>query len=120
MKFFLDENFPKAAVTLLESRGHEVWDLRGTSREGVDDQAIFELAQTNAAIFLTTDRDFFHTIPHLYSAHHGVVVISLRQPNRERILSKLGWFLEKFEGDSLTGRIFQLRDESWRTIQPPE
>jgi hypothetical protein len=33
MKFFLDENFPKAAVGMLEEMGHEVFDLRGTDRE---------------------------------------------------------------------------------------
>ena len=29
MKFLLDENFPKSAVTVLEKRGHEVLDVRG-------------------------------------------------------------------------------------------
>jgi len=28
MKFFLDENFPKAAFGMLEGMGHEVFDLR--------------------------------------------------------------------------------------------
>jgi hypothetical protein len=34
MKFFLDENFPKAAKALLHKAGHEVVDVRGTDREG--------------------------------------------------------------------------------------
>jgi predicted nuclease of predicted toxin-antitoxin system len=41
MKFFLDENFPKAAVGMLEGMGHEVFDLRGTEREGSQDGDIF-------------------------------------------------------------------------------
>lgn len=41
MKFFLDENFPKAAVGMLEGMGHEVFDLRGTDREGSQDGDIF-------------------------------------------------------------------------------
>jgi hypothetical protein len=64
MKFFLDENFPKAAVGLLEGIGHVVFDLRGSGREGLPDPDVFAEAQLSAAVFLTTDRDFFHTIPH--------------------------------------------------------
>jgi predicted nuclease of predicted toxin-antitoxin system len=88
MKFSLDENFPKAAAGVLERLGHEVFDLRGTGREGSPDAEIFTDAQLQGAVFLTTDRDFFHTIPHLHAEHHGVVVIALRQPNRAAILEK--------------------------------
>ena len=82
MKFFLDENFPKAAAGMLESLGHVVFDLRGTEREGSPDADVFAEAQRLEAVFLTTDRDFFHTIPHLFPLHAGVIVIALRQPNR--------------------------------------
>jgi predicted nuclease of predicted toxin-antitoxin system len=47
MKFFLDENFPMAAVGLLEGMGHEVLDLRGSGREGLPDPDIF--AEANSA-----------------------------------------------------------------------
>lgn len=36
MKFFLDENFPKSAERYLVSRGHTVFDIRGSSDEGID------------------------------------------------------------------------------------
>ena len=71
MKFFLDENFPKNAVKYLKERNHKVIDLRGTEQEGLDDNSIFELAQKESAIFLTTDLDFFHTIPYKFVKHHG-------------------------------------------------
>ena len=58
MRFFLDENFPKAAAGILEGMGHEVFDLRGTDREGSEDEDIFAEAQQHGAVFLTTDRDF--------------------------------------------------------------
>jgi predicted nuclease of predicted toxin-antitoxin system len=45
MKFFLDENFPKAATGMLEGMGHDVFDLRGTGREGAKDADIFTEAQ---------------------------------------------------------------------------
>jgi predicted nuclease of predicted toxin-antitoxin system len=65
MRFFLDENFPKAAHELLVRLGHEVVDIRGSADEGAEDGQIFEMAQRREAAFLTTDKDFFHTVPHL-------------------------------------------------------
>ncbi|MCX8494902.1 MAG: DUF5615 family PIN-like protein [Akkermansiaceae bacterium] len=51
MKFFLDENFPKAAVGLLEGMGHEVFDLRGSGREGLPDPDIFAEAHSGIGQF---------------------------------------------------------------------
>ena len=33
MKIFLDENFPRKAIRMLESHGFEVFDIRGTEIE---------------------------------------------------------------------------------------
>ena len=93
MKFLLDENFPKSAEKLLIELGHQVIDIRGTELQGIDDFRLFEVAQENGAILLTTDRDFYHTVPLRYSDHLGVIVIALKQPNREAILSKLRWII---------------------------
>ena len=118
MKFYLDENFPKAAHALLENLGHQTFDLRGTSREGANDSDIFGDAQLNQAIFLTTDRDFFHTIPHLYPTHFGIVVIALSQPNRANILEKLNWLLNHLSSSAYQDRAFQLRDKTWIAFPP--
>jgi predicted nuclease of predicted toxin-antitoxin system len=118
MKFFLDENFPKSATSLLHSLSHEVFDLRGSQLEGIDDASIFRYAQSINAVFLTTDRDFFHTIPHLFPEHCGIVVIALRAPNRVSILSKLEWFLNTVNLDQISNRVLQLRDKTW-VMYPP-
>jgi predicted nuclease of predicted toxin-antitoxin system len=116
MKLFLDENFPKAAAGMLESLGHVVFDLRGTGREGSPDADVFAEAQLYEAVFLTTDRDFFHTIPHLFPLHAGVIVIALRQPNRAAILEKLSWILDRLQPGEFTNRTIQLRDRTWIAI----
>ena len=113
MKFFLDENFPKTAVKYLEKLGHETYDIRSTIKEGIDDNSIFALARKKSATFLTTDRDFFHTIPYNYSSHMGVIVISLRQPNRKRIMAKLIWIIEKSDIDTFKDKIILLKDNSY-------
>lgn len=120
MKFLLDENFPKSARKLLQSEGHDVWDVRGTPQEGAADADVFAEAQNKAGVFLTTDRDFFHTVPHMYSHHHGVVVIALRQPNRKNILERLEWFLQHFGSADITNRVFELRDKTYVTYPSPD
>ena len=118
MNFFLDENFPKSAVAILSTSGHEAFDLRGTPREGIPDFEIFAEAQKLGAVFLTTDRDFFHTIPHLYERHAGVIMIALRQPNRESILNKLLWAINTIRAADFANRTFQLRDNNWIAVPP--
>ena len=51
MKFFLDENFPKSSEKILDRLGHEIFDIRGTSKEGMSDLKIFKLDQDSEAIF---------------------------------------------------------------------
>ena len=113
MIFFLDENFPKSAGKYLLSIGHKIVDIRATSREGLSDIEIFEMAQNDKAIFLTTDRDFFHTIPHLFENHCGVIVIALRQPNRQSILDKLIWAVENLDLFNISNKIVLLRDRHY-------
>ena len=115
MKFLLDENFPKAAQQLLRTHGSQVYDIRGTPHEGADDESVFSIAQERGAVLLTTDRDFFHTVPHVFPQHHGVVVIALRQPNRQNLLARLEWFLRHFGSEDIHDKVFELRDRTYVT-----
>jgi len=76
------------------------------------------MAQDSHAIFLTTDRDFFHTVPHLYPQHRGVVVITLRQPNRKSILERLSSLLAHVTAEQIEGRVFLLLDTAY-VVYPP-
>ncbi len=118
MRFLLDENFPKSATTWLSELGHEVLDVRGSEREGMTDNELFSYAQDAGAIILTTDRDFFHTVPHLFKQHEGVLVIALRQPNRKNIMGKLAWAMGHFRPSEFTNRVIQLRDTTWIAVPP--
>jgi predicted nuclease of predicted toxin-antitoxin system len=117
MRFFLDENFPKTAAKILIENGHDVFDIRGTSDEGSEDIDIFQIAQERNAIFLTTDKDYFHTIPHLYESHYGIIVITLRKPNRKNILDKLKWALNHVDLLNFKDKIILLRDSTYVTYE---
>jgi len=112
MKFFLDENFPKSATKLLEFNGHQVFDIRSTPNEGATDIEIFEMAQKRNAIFLTTDKDFFHTVPYMFKIHCGVIVISLRQPNSRKIIDKLKKYFTHFERFALESKVVLIKDNN--------
>ena len=118
MKFFLDENFPKTAGTWLSELGYVVFDVRGSEKEGITDIELFSQAQELDAVMLTTDRDFFHTVPHMFEHHAGVMVIALRQPNRKNIMEKLEWALKHFKPSDFNNRVIQLRDKTWSAVPP--
>ena len=114
MKFLLDENFPRSAACLIVSCGHEAVLFEAVCGYGADDEAVFSAAQRIGATILTSDRDFYHTMPLAHPLHAGIVVVALRQPNRLAIHARLKWFMEHVE-EPLTNRVFVLRDFSYRS-----
>src|SRR6266540_2835153 len=94
MDFLADQNFPRTCEALLKEFGHELNQVVFDPEASLDDTWLFTEAQRHDAVFLTTDKDFFHTIPWLYAEHAGVIVINLAKPNRAQILEKLRWALE--------------------------
>ena len=118
MRFLLDENFPKSVIPLLSESGHEVIELRSVGLLGASDALIAEKAIEAGAVILTTDRDFFHTVPNTFAEHPGVVVIAVRQPSRSLITERLRWFLSNVDERHWKNRVFQLRDTTWLTRPP--
>lgn len=110
MTFFFDENFPKKTKDLLENHGHSWIDIRGTEDEGLPDIDLFEIAKANEAVFLTTDKDFYHTVHFESKPHFGIVVIALSKPNSRSFISKVEWFLEHFGGEDLKDKCFLIKD----------
>jgi predicted nuclease of predicted toxin-antitoxin system len=89
MRFFLDENFPRSAISFLEADGHSASHALQSFQPGAEDSKLFAYAQEQKAIFVTTDKDFFHTIPLAFKRHRGSIVITLRKPNRADLLRRL-------------------------------
>ena len=102
MKFFLDENFPRTALPLLESAGHPATHTLQHFPPGTTDTKLFAYAQEQQAVFVSTDRDFFHTIPMAFERHHGAIVITLRKPNRADLLRRLADALAQLGERKLT------------------
>jgi predicted nuclease of predicted toxin-antitoxin system len=112
MKFFLDENIPLSVKSYLEKEGFEVFDIRGTEREGSPDEIIFNFAQEKQAVFLTTDKDFFHTIPFIHPKHFGIIVIALKKPNRNSILNKTQKFLKTHDMNDVYSKVILITEHN--------
>ncbi len=112
MHFFLDENSPLAVKRMLEDRGHTVTHALEYFSEGTNDDILFQYAQHNEAIFLITDKGFFHTIPFLtQNRSAAVVVITLNQPNRTNILSRFKSLLHSVKLESNPQNVYLITDK---------
>lgn len=110
MRFVLDESFPRRAAVLLSQSGHDVIDIRDTHIAGSNDTVVFEYAQKLDAVLLTTDRDFYHTVPFMYESHAGVIVVALSQPNSGRIVERLRWAMAQPYLNSIRNGCLLLAD----------
>jgi len=112
MTFLIDENFPRSAADVLTAAGHEALFVDDVCEFGADDEEVFAAAQKRHAVIVTSDRDFYHTIPLLHPTHCGIIVISLRQPNRGSILARLKWFVENIPFP-IENKAFAIRDKTY-------
>jgi predicted nuclease of predicted toxin-antitoxin system len=82
MKVLVDENIPRMTVDALRGLGGDVKDVRGTSDQGAPDADLWALAMAESRTLITTDKGFteYRAVP-----HHGILIVRLRQPNRQKI-----------------------------------
>lgn len=59
MLLLADENFPKPVIEVLRAEGHDVLWAR-TDHAGARDVVLLDLAEAEARIVLTLDKDFWH------------------------------------------------------------
>ena len=110
MKFFLDENFPRVAVAQLQTGGHSAVHALELFAPAAADDTLFAHAQQESAVFITTDKDFFHTVPLTFAYHHGAMVITLRRPNRAELLRRLSDAVSALGERTLVNTVWLITD----------
>jgi hypothetical protein len=58
MKILVDENIPLMTVKALRSKGYDVRDIRGTGDQGIQDADLWQIAQQEKRLLITTDKGF--------------------------------------------------------------
>lgn len=107
MKILVDENVPRMTVNQLHELGHDVCDIRGTGHEGLDDDALWDIARREQRLLITTDKGFTE---YRSTEHNGILIVRLRQPNRLRIHHRVMRAIEQFGETEWPGLLVVMRD----------
>ena len=70
MRIAVDENIPTMTVRAPRAMGHEARDIRGTTDEGMTDEAWWGMAQREGRLIITTDKGFASRRD---TQHHGIL-----------------------------------------------
>lgn len=103
----MDENIPCITVEELRAMGHDVLDIRGTERQGMFDDELWFLAQTEKRTLVTTDKGFSGRRD---EQHYGILVVRLRQPNEQRIHTRILAAFRQFTERDWRGLLVVMRD----------
>ena len=120
MKILVDENIPLSTVEVLRESGHEVLDLRGGEREGSPDEVLWQIAQDEKWLLVTTDKGFSS---HRGETHFGILIVRLKQPNRQKIHDRVVRAMSEFAPDQWPNLLVVMRDETfgiWRASENHE
>jgi len=112
MKVLVDENIPRMTVNQLRDLGHDVKDIRGTADQGLGDPGLWSLAMTESRLLISTDKGFTE---HRRAAHHGILIVRLRQPNRVRIHQSVMNAIGRFQDAEWPGLLVVMRDATMST-----
>ena len=107
MIIVVDENIPKMTVQGLRDEGHVVWDLRGTTDQGADDETVWRNVQLKQALLITTDKGFTR---YRSEEHYGILIIRLRQPNLAKIHSRVMMAVDRRKSDDWPNLTVVVRD----------
>ena len=114
MRIFVDENIPLMTVQALRQEGHDVLDIRGTPDEGMEDETLWDTVQREERLLITTDKGFTQ---HRDESHLGILIVRLRQPNRQKIHQRVMHAMAQFKREDWPGLLVVMRDvvqSSWR------
>jgi predicted nuclease of predicted toxin-antitoxin system len=109
MKIFVDENIPTFTVIELINLGHDVQDIRGTKFEGIDDELIWQKAQIEHRLLVSTDKGFTH-YHYQNHRHSGIILVLLKQPSLMKIHQRIMRAVQQFSADELQNTLLIIRD----------
>jgi predicted nuclease of predicted toxin-antitoxin system len=120
VRFFLDANMPRSAVSALSKLGHEVEFSRDIGMANERDEVIAARARETGAVLVTRDLDFADVRRYPPEQYAGIVV--LRLPD-DAIASDIVNVLERFASNprfttDLAGRLAVVEENRVR-FRPP-
>ena len=114
MEILVDENVPRMTVEALRELGHNVRDVRGTNVQGLEDSGLWALALSERRLLITTDKGFTE---YRDAQHYGILVVRLRQPNRQKIHDRVMLAMHQLEPGGWRGMLVVMRDRTMSTTR---
>jgi predicted nuclease of predicted toxin-antitoxin system len=114
MKILVDENIPRMTSDELTKLGHDVADVRGTDKEGISDEQLWQKSVAENRLLVTTDKGFAFNRG---EEHSGILIITLRQPKLETIHQRIVDALEEYSPEQWPNLLVIMRDKTkitWR------
>jgi len=114
MKIFVDENIPKMSVNELKNLGFDVLDIRNTEKEGIPDEEVWKIVQSEKRLLITTDKGFSK---YRMQNHSGILIVRLQKPNRLKIHNKVIQTINSINVNDWENLIITLKDNvktSWK------
>jgi len=107
MKLLVDEHIPRMTVQALVDMGHDVLDIRGSELEGLPDNELWDLAQSQQRVLVSADKGF---TKYRQSVHFGILIVRLRRPNRHNIHTRIIQAINQFEETEWGNLLVTMRD----------
>lgn len=117
MKILADENIPIKANVALRAAGHDVRQIVRAPDAGLDDHAIWEIAQAEKRLVLTSDRDYTKRRD---QRRFGLILVRLRQPNSENIRRRAMDAICEVPPEQWPGRTIVVRDRVHTLYRVPD
>jgi len=101
-------------VNALQDMEHDVKDVRKTPKQGISDEELWEIAQQEKRLLITTDKGFSQ---HRHETHSGILIIRLKKPNRMKIHQRVMAALKRYSEKQWQNRIVVMKDTVQSTLK---
>ncbi len=110
----LDENLPAEVTALFRNAGHDVLSVLDQALGGHPDEVIAAAGAREHRVIVTLDLGFADIRSYPPQDFYGILVLRLRSQDKSNILQVIQRLLPKFDGETLTGRLWIVDDSTIR------
>jgi predicted nuclease of predicted toxin-antitoxin system len=118
VKIKLDENIPVRLVPELVKLGHEVDTVASEGLKGKPDSDIWNAARRDDRLLITQDLDFSDVRQFKPGTHPGLLLVRLREPGANALLSRIRGVAQQEGLDSFAHCFVVLTDRKLRVRRP--
>ena len=118
MKIKLDENLPASLASILKGFQHDVHTIADENLTGHTDSDVWEATQREQRFLVTQDLDFSDVRRFIPGKHHGILLVRLRDPDRQSLILRLREIFRHEQVNTWAGCFVVATEHKIRVIRP--